>query len=291
MAALFGIAVMWLRGKKKRASWDARTTYRHEPYLGKGVPAKTYFVLTGAFNGPEHTEQQVEELRLEGDVYVFDWAKYRFDFEQTAEILWSVVRTVKGRKILVGWSLGGLAVFRMLYLAYADDAETAKKLELIVGDSPLCAQHLLLPDGKGTKVPPLVMKHARLVRFVRPGPIANRLLSRVIAKNSFHEVVRGPGANQELLGRHMARLHRNKLSRMVDQIVAIIMQPDHPVMGWKNKTTYVKCQDDVVIDAELTLADWKRHFPHLTVHKVKGAPHIAVPEWPEAYREVLAAAV
>lgn len=281
---------MWLRGKRRRTSWDARTTPRHEPYLGKGKPPKTFFILTGAFNGPEHTEQQVKELRFEGDVYVFDWAEYRFDFEQAVEILWSVVRTVKGRKVLVGWSLGGLVVFRMLYLAYADDSETAREFELVVGDSPLCAQHLLLPDGKGTKVPPVIMRHAKLARFIHPGPVANLLLSRVIAKNSFREIARGPGADQELLFRHMARLHRNKLSRMVDQVVAIIMQPDHPVMGWSNKVTYVKCQDDVVIDAELTLAAWKRHFPHLTEREVKGALHISVPEWPEAYREVLAVA-
>lgn len=287
---LSGTVVMWLHGRRRRASWDARTVCRSESYEGEGASPKTFFVLTGAFNGPEHTEQQVQELRRQGDVRVFDWAERRFDFDQAVEELWSAVRATKGRKVLIGWSLGGLVVFRMLYLAYADDPEIAKELELVVGDSPLYAQHLLLPDGRGTKVPPAVMRRARLVRFIHPGPVANLLLSRVIAKSSFQEVSREPGADQELLARHMARLRSNKLSRMVDQIVAIVMQPDHPVRGWSNKVTYVKCQDDVVIDGDLTLTTWKRHFPDLQVREVE-APHIAVPERPEAYRKAIAPAI
>lgn len=277
---------VWLNGRMRRSRWEASVQPRYFPYRGQGNPSTSFFVLTGAFVGPAHTSRHVVDMQREGEVYVFDYAELRFDIVAAVTAIRMTTKAGKRRKVLVGWSLGGLVMFLVLLAAYKAKDEDAEKIELLLGDVPLGLRHLLLPDGKGTKIPNLVKKSAFLLECVRPGPVLN-MLSPLVARAAFVEVSeeqREAGTDLQQLREHMAFLQANKLSLMVDQAMAIVRQPELAPQGLSNRMTYLQCgRPDLVIDGEAALAEFKLHFPRLEHRVVDGAQHVSLVEAYEAY--------
>lgn len=279
-----------LNGRRVRGTWSDKTTLSVPlAFTGSGSATVGIFMLTGAFNGPPHTDRQAQELRQEGDVYVAVYPTRLFNSVKAVKAIYAAIKATNYERIvLVGYSLGGLLVLRVLELAFILNRALSCRIELIVSDAPLGPQHLLIPGGKPVPkaVMPFWLRVAPLLRFVHPGPILN-LLSPLVAKVFFVEMEeskRELGTDIDQFRRHMAFLRANLVSLIVGQIAAIASQKPFQTRPRSNRVTYLQCDNDVVIDGDMARDDWKKLFPNMTVIKVgPGTQHVAIVEAHDAF--------
>ena len=282
---------LWAYGRyQRRLIWSAEPTVRFERAIDN-TSTTAVLVLTGAFNGPPHTEEIVNNSWVElGDTYVVDYALLRFDIYRT---MLAAYRCVAGKKqydqvLVAGYSLGGLISLHLLRHARRHDPALAEKIRLLPADAPLGVHHLRLPGGGivPRRFAGLARLIASLLRFVHFGPLFNRL-SSFVCKVMFVPApaeMCSPYMNEGLFSRHMAFLRSNKLSLVIEQIAAIATQKpftqeelgDTPVY-------YLQCGDgtqadilnnggkirnnpdapDKVILGDAACEDWRRLFPNM----------------------------
>lgn len=290
------VVILWLNGRSRRNVWERseKTTIRFLSALDAERNAVksgcATLVITGAFNGPAHTERIVESLRqASSDVFVLDYVFLVFHpFEAIRALYKALVEKDDAKRsddnnayqvvALIGASLGGL--LSLLFVAHDrhSGGRFRDSLCVIGCDSPLLAEHLLVP---GTRRP-VPVRFARWLTGLRPGPVWNWLVSFVMPMG-FREVPlheHSAGTDTDQWNRHMAFLRRTELSLFLSQTAAIVyQQPLNPADYADIPCGYLQCSQDDVIDAEASLAEWKRLAPDLLVVTVPHSGHVQFVEY------------
>ena len=256
--------------------------------------------MTGAFNGPASTERIAESLRKASDVFVLDYVFLIFHpFEALFTLYRALVEKDDAKSkddeddayevvALVGGSLGGL--LSLLFIAYDRRRGGRFRSSLCVMgmDSPLRAEHLLVP---GTNKP-APAGFARWLTGLRPGPVWNWLTSFVMRLVFAELPLDQHSADIGQWNRHTKFLKGTKLSLFLSQTAAIASQPPLDPADFAGiPGGYLKCAKDEVIVADAALAEWKRLFPDLLVEDVPNSGHLQWVEhdieWQEAIVSML----
>jgi pimeloyl-ACP methyl ester carboxylesterase len=305
---IFGSAVMvvttlWLYGRFTRTTWYDEVSI-HPIQTSRQDPQKlddAVFTITGAFCGPAHLDRLEREWSKQATVYRVWYPIDIFSMRKAVDEVYRAIRFSESelrhqRFYILGYSLGGLIGLLVWMKAMRCDPEFAKtKLRLVVHDSPLGFQHLLIPGGLA--VPKKVRRAwmwlgANLWWMVRPGPLLN-WVARPFMHLAFPYVPDerlDAEADQQQIREHRQFLARNRASLMVAKIAAIGRKRE--LFGDEEMpVVFVRSGLDEVVAGDEAVTGWKLLFPMLHVIQLPAnTGHITAPENHNAYKEASNAA-
>jgi alpha-beta hydrolase superfamily lysophospholipase len=284
------VVALWLNGRWRRAGWydtpaiHPQTTSK----CGSDMMADAFVSITGAFCGPPHLERLEAGWAEQGVVYRFRYPVDLFSMRKTVRELYGKIeyydREHNHRHIfMMGYSLGGLIALLVWMHACRKNRRLANKLRLVVHDSPLGFEHLLIPGGMA--VPSWLMPTWRwlgrnLWWLLRPGPVLN-WIAKPFMRFAFPDLpteLQDEGANGDQIRRHREFLAGCRLSLMISKIAAIGAKRE--LLGDKEAPiVVVQCGKDEVVASNPAAEAWQALFPK--AHFIPLGPntrHISAPE-------------
>lgn len=297
------IAALWLYGRLTRSTWydevsihPIQTSRQDSQKLEDAI-----FTITGAFCGPAHLERLEKEWAERATVYRVWYPLDLFSMKKAVDAVYRSIRFHESelghrRFYIMGYSLGGLIGLLVWMKAMRCDPEFARtKLRLVIHDSPLGFQHLLIPGG--VVVPAKARRAwmwlgANLWWMVRPGPLLN-WIARPFMHLAFPylpERLLDEGADRNQIREHRQFLARNRASLVVAKIAAIGRA--RKLFGAERMPVVaICCGLDEVVAGDEAVAGWRQLFPSLhVIHLPEATRHISVPENHTAYAAADAAA-
>lgn len=287
---LAAVAMLWANGRRTRARWQDTSSL--EPLSveegGADTATDAFVSITGAFCGPSHLEALEREWARRGTVYRYLYPTDLFSMKEAVDevydMLCSYDRQHNHREIyLMGYSLGGLISLLVWMCARKKNPALAAKLRLVVHDSPLGFQHLLIPGGMA--VPAWLMSAwcwlgRNLWWLLRPGPVLN-LIARPFMRLAFPDLpveLQDAGADNDQIRRHRKFLAACRLSLMISKIAAI--GATRELAGDEQMPiVVVRCGLDEVVAGDPAAEGWQALFPKAHVIQLgSNSRHISAPE-------------
>lgn len=290
LIALTAVATLWFNGRVIRAGWYDTPSIHPYPTTKRGPDMMTeaYVTITGAFCGPPHLEALEEEWAKRGRVYRFRYPIDLFSMRKAVKEIYNKLcfydKESNHQHIFVkGYSLGGLIGLLVWMYARKHNRQLADKLRLVVHDSPLGFEHLLIPGGMtvpGWLMPAWLWLGRNLWWLLRPGPVLN-WIAKPFMPFAFPDLpieLQDDGANNDQIRRHREFLAGCRLSLMISKIAAIGARRE--LFGDEAMPiVIVWCGKDEVVAGDPSAEAWVKLFPK--AHCIPLGPntrHISVPE-------------